>query len=343
LIKDLMLSVMVAIVMAMAFNVFTYSSFAQPSTGNESSVQEAVNSVQNNSNFEINTEDLIDGDTSDKNDQTNRSANNKYTVGRFDPAVPGSKPLSENSQPSGASFGNLDVTVKFDSITVHNKHEGLGRGDGEFDLAAYVQGYLVKLTSSTNGLWDVSNGQTIKFEPGTEYTIPFHYTGTPLMVFTIGQEIDGCGRSPFPGLLRDQSWGIWYKPSAEWHAAIAEVQKFFASYSKCSLADDNEVLGFVNEINNLPAVHPDPLNTYKESHSVKSSSGDFTLRYTISIAPLPDFDNDRIVIGDNCRYVYNPDQKDFDNDGMGDKCDHDADGDGQADEKPRPEDPIVKQ
>jgi hypothetical protein len=239
--------------------------------------------------------------------------------------------------------GYHDVTVRFDSITVHNNHEGLGRGDGEYDLAAYVQGYLVKLTTSTNDLWDVSNGQKINFESGTEYHIPLLGVYVPLSIFTIGQEVDGCGRYTFPATIRDQSWGIWYKRSSEWHNAIAEVQRIFTPFSKCSLADDNEVLGKINQIHDLPALVPEPLKGYKESHVIKSSSGDFTLRYTISIAPLPDPDKDGVVIGDNCRTIYNPDQKDFDNDGTGDKCDFDADGDGQADEKQRSDDPIVVQ
>ncbi len=55
-----------------------------------------------------------------------------------------------------------------------------------------------------------------------------------------------------------------------------------------------------------------------------------------------DFDNDKIINNiDNCRYVYNPDQKDTDNDTVGDKCDSkptiknpdqkDTDGDGVND------------
>jgi len=47
------------------------------------------------------------------------------------------------------------------------------------------------------------------------------------------------------------------------------------------------------------------------------------------IIPLIDNDNDGIEDNlDNCPSVFNPDQADFDNDGIGDVCDNDIDGDG---------------
>ena len=41
------------------------------------------------------------------------------------------------------------VTVKFDSITVNDDHEGALSGDAEYDLSAYVQGLKVGLTDKS--------------------------------------------------------------------------------------------------------------------------------------------------------------------------------------------------
>ena len=71
------------------------------------------------------------------------------------------------------------VTVKFDSITVNDDHEGALSGDAEYDLSAYVQGLKIGLTDKSlsticvgcapsHSLYDVSEGDTVGFEPGTE-------------------------------------------------------------------------------------------------------------------------------------------------------------------------------
>ena len=41
------------------------------------------------------------------------------------------------------------VTVKFDSITVNDDHEGALSGDAEYDLSAYVQGLKIGLTDKS--------------------------------------------------------------------------------------------------------------------------------------------------------------------------------------------------
>ena len=74
-----------------------------------------------------------------------------------------------------AVINNLyTVKVTFDSMTVHNNHEGLLSGDGEFDIVAYVHANRVGLTDPSgpgSGLWDVSEGETVSFDPGTEITV----------------------------------------------------------------------------------------------------------------------------------------------------------------------------
>lgn len=46
---------------------------------------------------------------------------------------------------------NVQIVVTFNSITVHNNHEGAISGDGEYDLYAYVQGRIVRLTDCQRG------------------------------------------------------------------------------------------------------------------------------------------------------------------------------------------------
>jgi hypothetical protein len=95
------------------------------------------------------------------------------------------------------------VTVNFDSITVHNNHDHAsvftGPRDccgGEWDLAAFVQGKAVDLTAASNdNLYDVDQGQTLYFEPGTQVTVDVPKT-LPLSIMTLGTE-DDCGPSLF--------------------------------------------------------------------------------------------------------------------------------------------------
>jgi hypothetical protein len=108
--------------------------------------------------------------------------------------------------------------VTFDSITVHDNHEGLIDGDGEWKLAAYVQGKKIDLTEAgctpgtitvtlpngqhltidkckVTGLGDVGDGETIKFRPG-EVTVDIPL-GLPLSIFVYGEEVDCDNPSQF--------------------------------------------------------------------------------------------------------------------------------------------------
>src|SRR4029078_10578653 len=131
----------------------------------------------------------------------------------INPKVPSG---SANEEPTKPSFSTkitpnigiftpsspYKVKVTFNSVTVHNSHEGLLSGDGEYDLNVYVHGKLAKLTdlsrsSGASGLLDVSSGETVNFPPGSEITVDIDKS-QPLSLFTVGSEIDGCGRTAFP-------------------------------------------------------------------------------------------------------------------------------------------------
>jgi hypothetical protein len=191
------------------------------------------------------------------------------------------------------------VKVTFNSITVHNTHDPgfiSPQGEGEFDLAAYVQGRKVDLTgSSINclyvgvdfppcGLGDSDLRETIYFNKPDQdmraeiiVDIP---KNIPLSIFTVGQESDECGRVPFPDYL-DEIDSIIRNPNLDrtsQNLAIIETQKRLNSYDCDSfLENDNEVLGTINEFYEPTAYGAG------DHTNVVSSSRDFTLRYSISV------------------------------------------------------------
>lgn len=279
------------------------------------------------------------------------------------------------------------VTVEFDWIRISNKHEGSFSGNGEFNLIVYVQGYMVELTkafaSGRNELWDVGNGEQLNFKPGTSIEIDSskQFINTkPLYIFTLGDEVDQCQNPTLPlDIYRNDliNRGIIDYPldsHSKWLGSIDKLRNWFNSQTDCptlALLDRNEHLGTLTEFYEPPGYQAGP-------HEVRSSNGDFVLRYTVYAGAdsdndgISDYtdncrnkanrdqrDSDRDKIGDvcdgdvdgdgiqngkdNCVRNRNPDQSDFDDDNRGDKCDPDADGDGIADRKQRFGEPIETQ
>ena len=104
-------------------------------------------------------------------------------VGKLQPTTPG---LGVGKlQPTTPTYR---ITVTFNSVTVHNSHEGFLSGTGEYDLGVYVQGKLISLTNaggSGGGLMDVSSGETVTFPAGTKVTVDVP-SNLPLSLFTVG-------------------------------------------------------------------------------------------------------------------------------------------------------------
>ena len=204
--------------------------------------------------------------------------------------------ISNNSQMDrdGDGLGDLcdpdliirTTTVTFNSMTVHNNHEGVFSGDGEYDLAAYVQGRKVDLTAASGpgaGLNDVSNGETVTFKPDTKISIGRQAT-IPISIFTVGSEVDGCGKAAFPDNIQ-QILPIFDNPQLDWLTPIAKFQADTNIDAKrnnrClgNAINENDILGTIREFYDPPGYGEGP-------HEVKSSSGDFTLRYTITLTCL---------------------------------------------------------
>jgi hypothetical protein len=190
------------------------------------------------------------------------------------------------------------VTVTFNSLTVHDTHEGVLSGDGEYDLVVYVQGTKINLTDASgpgDGLWDVSEGETVSFRPGTELTVDLPPT-TPLLIFTVGSEVDECGRTDF----YNSTWKWLFGPGAHEPTLLdnaKSLQKELNYHSQfgwhergpeCKHDDGlnyplntNDILGVITKIYEAPSYGAG-------AHTnVVSSTGDFTLRYTITVTPPP--------------------------------------------------------
>ena len=171
----------------------------------------------------------------------------------------------------------LSITVSFNSITVHNRHEGGSWGDGEYNLFAYVQGKQVDLTRASgpgDGLWDAGNGETLTFNQA--YVTKELPDNVPLSIFTIGQEVDRCGRSSFHGnrevfFSDPQRVPNWYEMISSWQ----DLYQMAVDCVTFIPGGWNDALGKINEFYQPPGYGAG-------RHEVKSSSGDFTLRYTIS-------------------------------------------------------------
>lgn len=193
------------------------------------------------------------------------------------------------------------VTVVFDSITVNEDHEGALSGDAEYDLTAYVQGVKVGLTDKSlsticvgcdpsPGLYDVSPGETIGFTPDARVTIEIPNT-LSLSIFTVGEEVDRCGRGNHPDNEYDQLITILQKPQDTWFDSMKGIQQQINTHG-CGfgtnnlLVNDNEVLGTIIKFYNPPGSSYEPIGYGAGAHTdVVSDTGDFILRYTISVTP----------------------------------------------------------
>jgi hypothetical protein len=194
------------------------------------------------------------------------------------------------------------VTVVFDSITVHEDHEGAVSGDAEYDLTAYVQGLKVGLTDKSlsticvgcdpsPGLYDVSQGETIEFTPDARVTVEIPNT-MPLSIFTVGDEVDHSCRSKHLDNIQDKLNAILQKPQDTWFDSVKVVQhneninSCTSGFNKAALKNPNDILGTITKFYFPPGSSYEPIGYGAGAHTnVVSDTGDFTLRYTIAVTP----------------------------------------------------------
>jgi hypothetical protein len=199
----------------------------------------------------------------------------------------------DSQPPSGAPQNQTGITVTFQVIQIHNDHEGFGRGAGEFNLVAYVQGKKVDLTgASVNciytgdfpgcGLGNSNTGDRIGFRNNPSVPPSINVLvrqGTPLSIFTVGVESDDCGWQAFPRSVQQAEHGVFgsepiFHSEAAIYEALQTTQKNLNIQKTCD--GENEILGTINNL------HASPNYDLGTREVAKSSTGDFTLTYTIS-------------------------------------------------------------
>lgn len=166
------------------------------------------------------------------------------------------------------------IKVAFDSITVHNDHDGGPKGAGEWNNFAYIQGKLVDLSMEPD------SGDTINL--GKEISVDLSGT-TPLSIFTYGYEVDFqlfgfCGGYTPADINRAGELPIFDDPVLDWSS---EIENYVGDILQGADECDTDRLGRIKEFY-------DPTQYGAGPHEVKSHSGDFTLRYTISVSKTVD-------------------------------------------------------
>lgn len=278
---------------------------SEDSTDSETNESDGVTPSEDISNTTTNTSspESITMTQSDLN-PSNRTSN--VTQGEPNATLTIQEKLNKGIIPETAISFPYTVKVKFDSIFVADTHEGTFSGDGEYDIVAYVQGIKVGLTDNSYGggapyaytgalppvgLGDVSVAEEVDFDPGTEVTVKVPGT-LPLSIFATGDEIDDCDRKSHPDNIQDKIVAILQKPQSTWLDSIRTIA-LTENIPNCSLGlleNRNDRLGILNKIYLPPGQSYEPVGYGAGAHTkVYSDTGDFTLRYTITVTPPPSF------------------------------------------------------
>jgi hypothetical protein len=235
----------------------------------------------------------------------------------------GSDLAAANMTTSNLTATNLSYKVKinFRSIIVFNDHDPIGSGCGEYDLAAYVQGYRV-LPVSDPALWHVCaesapGGTELFFGYNTfEYGAFVAKPGEsfwdlpPLSIMTIGVEVDDCGKVTWPkeikeikDILADKGATRPYYAGAK--EKIAKIQSDmtwfaqgggivlpnYAQYLHCTASNKNDMLSSINDLYYPPSYGSQGpiVISYQpvRGHYISAAGEDFYLTYDITCDECP--------------------------------------------------------
>lgn len=278
---------------------------------------------------ESNSKDNSDSKDSEREEnQGTESTNNtianqtlsKLDKKKFSDVLSTNQTLGQSGK-SGISTADIlppayQVKVTFYWLQVHNDHDGLARGAGEWDMAAFVQGIKVPLTDKSwtgicggfmhdtpppCGLGDIDGGDTVVFsdqgkplDAGTSVTLQLPRT-VPLSIFTAGIEVDDCGRAVFPDekaqialmqLMRDERLD-WIHPIQNFISNVRAQDNAYSNVPSAPICVYSDIFAGSDKLGNIIRFY-EPIDYGKSDGCTrdKSDSGDYTLCYRITVTPL---------------------------------------------------------
>ncbi|HET7643786.1 MAG TPA: hypothetical protein VFK40_09780 [Nitrososphaeraceae archaeon] len=272
----------------------------ESSPDNEINESDTAYADTSNINSSTSNQDSITMITSDLITDTDNQQSSNLTAVDHNSKITLEEKLAKGITPDikiDTPLPTYKVKVQFDSITVYEDHEGPLSGDAEYDLTVYVQGVKVELTDKTTGerIWmgqdippfglgDVSEGETVTFDPDTEVTVEIPET-LPLLIFTVGDEVDHSCRSKHPENILDKLITILHKPKDTWFDSIKVIQHnenfntCTTRFNNSELINPSDILGIITKFYDPPSYGGGPHT------NVVSDTGDFILRYTITVIP----------------------------------------------------------
>lgn len=168
--------------------------------------------------------------------------------------------------------------VKIDSIRINSDHDPFASGEWRLFFTSNAQ--QVRVDTPKGAMWDVDNGETVVF-PNLFLNVAIPANGV-IFIDTLGEEVDGK-ETKIPAI----------PPAVKAAFAAGSVltgNPLAATYTgyldkardvlqKIVSLDKNDALGTISK-------EYRQANNYGIGvHSDRSSSGDYTLRYTISRTP----------------------------------------------------------
>ena len=185
----------------------------------------------------------------------------------------------QQQSPTATTTPQMKFKVKIDSIKIHNDHDPFA--SGEWRLYLDSNGQRVKVDTPGGAMWDVDNGETVTF-PNlfVDLSIP---TNGVIFIDTLGQEVDGQETKipPIPSSVKIAfavgAVAVSGNPLAATYTGYLDQAR--SVLQKIVALDKNDALG------TLSKEYRQAENYGIGTHAERSSSGDYTLTYTISRIP----------------------------------------------------------